>query len=54
MSVKNDYEKVDDTEREPIVIDNGQTSKEKDVVEKYKEQPYIPPPTYKALIPYPT
>lgn len=36
--------------REPIV-DNGQTLKEKEEVEK--EQPYIPPPPYKSHIPYP-
>ncbi len=39
------------TESEPV--DHGQTSDPKEVEENEKEKPYVPPPPYKPLIPYP-
>ncbi|XP_045802435.1 uncharacterized protein LOC123896027 [Trifolium pratense] len=42
-----------DTEREPIAVEDGQTSQAKEVIENDQEKPYVPPPPYKPPIPYP-
>ncbi|XP_045791784.1 uncharacterized protein LOC123886512 [Trifolium pratense] len=53
--VEKDSESVTDkdAEREPIAVEDGQTSQAKEVIENDQEKPYVPPPPYKPPIPYP-
>lgn len=41
-----------DAEKKPVMVEK-QISKAKEVVEKDKEEPYVPHPPYKPLVSYP-